>query len=262
MMNENDLVTRYGRWCLGTEGHAESTVALRRSYLLRLCRAADPLTCTAEDIGEWMATHTWKPETRKAVRVTLRGFFRWIHERGLRPDNPTAAMRPVRVPRACAHPAPDVALARARLLATGEERLMLECAAQLGLRRGEVASIRGDAIEGGVLYVTGKGGDERALPIPDELAEQILERGPGWTFPGRFPGTHTTSDRVGRILSRLLGPGVTSHGLRHRWATRAYSATHDLLAVQQALGHANPTTTQIYIRVNLDNLRAAVRAAA
>lgn len=74
-------------------------------------------------------------------------------------------------------------------------------------------------------------------------------------------GTHTTADRVGRILSRLLGPGATGHGLRHRFASKAYQGTRDLLAVQQLLGHSSPATTQRYVAVPLDNLRAAVRAA-
>ena len=63
------------------------------------------------------------------------------------------------------------------------------------------------------------------------------------------------------MLSRLLGPGVSAHSLRHRYATTIYGATHDLLAVQQLLGHSSPTTTQVYVRRTMDDLRRAASAA-
>ena len=50
------------------------------------------------------------------------------------------------------------------------------------------------------------------------------------------------------------------HQLRHRFATRAYSATRDLFAVQRLLGHASPNTTQRYVATTPDDLRHAVNA--
>lgn len=251
----------YAEWCLAA-GHARSTVTLRRSYLRRLVAEVDPVTTTTADVARWMAGHEWKPETRRSVRVTLSAFFSWLVDHGHRHDNPVARIPPPRVPAPCPHPTADASLARARLAAAnGDERLMLEVAVHAGLRRAEIAALRGDQVDGDLLYVTGKGQRVRVVPIDAELAEVIRDRGDGWTFPGRFPGTHTTADRVGRILSRLLGPGSTGHGLRHRFASRAYQGTHDILAVQQLLGHSSPATTQRYVAVSLENLRAAVRAA-
>ncbi len=73
---------------------------------------------------------------------------------------------------------------------------------------------------------------------------------------------HMHVDAVGKAMRRALGFASSAHALRHRFATRAYAGTHDLLAVQRLLGHASPATTQIYVAVSDDALRAAVAAAA
>ena len=63
-------------------------------------------------------------------------------------------------------------------------------------------------------------------------------------------------------MARALPDGLTAHALRHAFATRAYRATRDLLAVQELLGHARPDTTRGYILLPEDALRAAVEGAA
>ena len=68
----------------------------------------------------------------------------------------------------------------------------------------------------------------------------------GWLFPGQVDG-HLSPDYVGTLLRRLLGRGYSAHTLRHRFASRAYAGTRDLLAVQNLLGHSKPETTQRYI---------------
>ena len=52
------------------------------------------------------------------------------------------------------------------------------------------------------------------------------------------------------------------HALRHRFTTRAYRATRDLVAVQKVLGHASPETTLVYLQMSDDALRRVVEAAA
>ncbi len=79
--------------------------------------------------------------------------------------------------------------------------------------------------------------------------------------PGRTDG-HLSPAHVGKLVSAALGPNRSTHTLRHRFASRAYAADRDILAVQELLGHACVATTQIYTLVLDGALRAAAQVAA
>lgn len=128
-------------------------------------------------------------------------------------------------------------------------------------RPGAGLGARPEGCDGPALRVLGKGNKLRVLPLPADLADMIRALRPDWVFPGRWAGRSMSDDAVGDILSRLLGPGFSGHSLRHRFATKAYGATHDILAVQQLLGHASPATTMGYVRVDQADLRRAALAA-
>ncbi|MCF8605174.1 tyrosine-type recombinase/integrase [Gordonia sp. HY442] len=142
---------------------------------------------------------------------------------------------------------------------------MVSLAAFAGLRRGEIATTRGDQLaddyDGPVLRVLGKGGRTRLVPLDAGIAAQIAARGQGWTFPGQIDG-HLSPAHVGKIVSRLMPGDWTAHTLRHRFASAAYSDARDIRAVQELLGHASVRTTQIYTAVPDGARRAAVAAAA
>ena len=65
---------------------------------------------------------------------------------------------------------------------------------------------------------------------------------------------------MSKHIARLLGKPWTAHSLRHRYATRTYAQTHDLLLVSQLLGHASVETTQVYVALPDDRMRAALDA--
>ena len=69
------------------------------------------------------------------------------------------------------------------------------------------------------------------------------------------------SGHVGKIVSRLLPDGWTTHTLRHRFASAAYRADRDIRAVQDLLGHADVRTTQIYTAIPDHARRRACSAA-
>ncbi len=263
VMMRGDLIDGFVTW-LRAGGRSPTTVAMRRRQVTDLCRALDPLTATADDVAAWMACDDWAPATRAANRSAVRAFFAWLHATGRRPDDPAFTLPAVRVPPAARLPVTDAALDAARAKATDpRDRLMLELAARAGLRRAEIAGLRfadlSDADDGPVLRVTGKGGRSRLVPIPDDLADLIRAAAPAYVFP--VPGGHMAPGTVGEHLSRLLGPGWSGHALRHRYASRAYAAGRDLLAVQRLLGHTSPATTQVYVALPLSQLREAARAA-
>jgi integrase/recombinase XerC len=115
--------------------------------------------------------------------------------------------------------------------------------------------------DGWSLIVVGKGNRQRVVPITQDLAAEIAcYRGHGYLFPGQIDG-HMSPEWVGAVLSRLMPPGYTAHKLRHRFATRGYAGTHDLRAVQEALGHASVATTQRYTAVSSREVRLVSEAA-
>lgn len=251
---------------LRAAGRRPNTIEARRRLATILCRTVDPLTCPTGDLVQFLAHPAWKPATRAANRAGVRSFFRWMKAAGHRDDDPSADLPAVRVPPAVPHPASEAALAHARAeVVSPHERAMLELATRCGLRRAEVAGLRYADLQrdpdGWILRVTGKGGRVRVVPCPDDMAAMLLDLRTDWVFPGRYPGEHVSPNWVGQRLSALLGPGVTAHDLRHRYATRIYATTRDLLAVQQLLGHSSVATTQVYIRVPMNDLREAIEAA-
>ena len=158
-------------------------------------------------------------------------------------------------------PAPDAVIGLALEFADDETRLMLMLGALAGLRRAEIAGVHSDHVTAEGLRVFGKGRKWRLVPLVPELRWE-LERVDGWAFPSTArPGRPVTADYVADRIEKVLPRPWTCHTLRHRWATRAYQATHDIRAVQEILGHASVATTQRYTAVAADQLRATVMAA-
>ena len=239
-------------------GAPETSLRARRCQIGRALRIIDkaPEAITGEDLVLYMASQRWAPESRKAFRSAIRGFYAWAVESGRIATDPTARLPRVAVPAGRPRPAPDDVFARAMLAATPRDRLMLMLAAYAGLRRAEISRVHSDNLSEGQLRIVGKGGKVRVIPMNCELAAALADVH-GFAFPGKDAG-HLSPDRVGVILKRLLGPGWSGHTLRHRFATRAHRATHDLLAVQTLLGHSSVATTQRYTAVDDQSLWDAI----
>ena len=103
----------------------------------------------------------------------------------------------------------------------------------------------------------GKGGRTRIVPLPDSLGRTLAACPEGYVFPGNDAG-HLSPRYVGKLIRDLLPDQWTMHTLRHRFATRLYAHTRDLLGVQGMLGHATPTTTRRYVQWDTAKMRAAV----
>lgn len=245
-------------------GRSQGTIRLHRHYLTTAaCRLPSPWTVTTAQLQQVLAVSHWSPETRKSARGSLRSFYRWAARAGHVERDPAADLDPVRVPPGVPRPTPESVLAQALVSCTSPRtRLMLELAAFAGLRAAEIAAVhRDDMAADGSLYVTGKGGRTRRVPLLEQLAVQLRQLD-GWAFPSQWSRTgHLTPGHVTRLVSAALPDGWTAHTLRHRMGTRAYAGTRDLLAVQQLLGHSRPETTQRYVQLPDDALNAAVAAA-
>jgi site-specific recombinase XerD len=158
------------------------------------------------------------------------------------------------------------------------DRAMLELAYSCGLRCEEIVNLDLDSVEFETerLRVLGKGSKERLLPV-GEPAQRALRR---YAERGRPPLAADRAERAlflsksGRRLSNsditrrlalwireaAIGAGVSPHSLRHSFATHLLEGGADLRTIQELLGHASISTTQVYTRVDAARLRDAYAA--
>jgi integrase/recombinase XerD len=156
------------------------------------------------------------------------------------------------------------------------DRALLELLYASGLRIGEALALDGDdlSLEAGTVRVMGKGERERLVPVGDvaldALRRWISEVRLGWlpASHGRRGGPLFLSAR-GRRLGRMdawriirraslragIARHVTPHTLRHSFATHLLEGGADLRVVQELLGHASITTTQLYTHLTGERIR-------
>lgn len=155
---------------------------------------------------------------------------------------------------------------------------VLETIYSCGLRISELCGLRADDIDMAqqIVRVRGKGKKERLVPIGKPALEAIgqywlvLKQPPAGAAPVFFSETKLHSPLHPVQLSRRLkqylviaglDPNLTPHKLRHSYATHMLDAGADLRSVQELLGHAHLTTTQIYTHVTTERLKRAYDAA-
>ena len=257
----NKQALRGWRAELVAAGRSKGTIEVRLSHVRRCLDAVGkPVDeVVRADLVRFMADGDWAASTRRSVRASLRAFFGWraLETGG---DNIAAQLPTVPVPRAVPRPAGDFDVMEAMRAAPDWVALAIEIMATCGLRRAECAHLRVDDIvavgRGFAIRVVGKGGHVRNVPCPPALALRIRKRGGGFVFPGGQRG-HVSPGWLGKQVAKVLPGDLTAHTLRHRFATTAYTGSHDLRAVQQLLGHASVATTQVYTAVD-DRAASAV----
>lgn len=272
---KDDLTTEFWKhdldaWLvwLKASGKPRTTLTVRHVQLRKLAHAFPSVPAwdlSADDLAGWMAAQDWKPETLSSYRSALRGFWQWGLITGRTERNTAGLLPSVRVPAGKPRPAPEDVVRRGRLTPDRRLSLMVQLAAEAGLRCTEIAALHSrhvlEDLAGWSLEIRGKGGVERVVPLTPRLALELRARAPGYFFPSRSGG-HLSAPYVSQLLSQHLDGNWTGHTLRHRFATVAYRAERDLRAVQELLGHADPKTTARYAAVPDGAKRAAVLAAA
>jgi site-specific recombinase XerC len=225
---------------------------------------------TEADVRRSLAYLKITNSTRATYLSHVRSYTAWLTSEDHRVDDPTRRIktpkRPRRVPRDV--DPNQVIRISGRLEVDGPARWAVDLMLWCGVRCAEAAGIDPhrdliDRPDGTVLRVTGKGGHERVVDVPDDLADRLRARPPGWLFPRR--GTdgeeHVAPERIGCLVAEALRSGgldATAHQLRHTNATHLLDATGgDVVAVQEHLGHASLTSTQIYVRSTGGRVAAA-----
>lgn len=234
-------------------------------------------------LRSWLALQrsTGRARTTIARRAAAaRTFSAFLVRRGQLPSDPGALLRSPRAHRRLPGvlrqdeaaslldlPAPDGPLGL-------RDRAVLELLYATGMRVGELCGLDMGAVDHGrrVVRVLGKGAKERSVPfgVPAGRSLQAWEQrgrpalisttsGPAY-FLGRRGG-RLDQRAVRRLVhARLVGvpgaPDLGPHGLRHSAATHLLEGGADLRSVQELLGHATLSTTQIYTHVSIERLKA------
>ena len=218
----------------------------------------------------------WLPLKRATVArksAALRRFYGFLHDEGLRGDDPSAALpRPASerpLPKILDHRSVGALFAeieRRKSEAGDSPTLRMAALVELlygsGLRATELVSLPRNAVspDKPYLILRGKGGRERLVPISDKARAAVAEwaalvpRDSLWLFPtGK---KHLSRVRLYQLLKELgtaagIPPArISPHVLRHAFATHLLEGGADLRALQMLLGHADIATTQIYTHVD------------
>jgi len=213
--------------------------------------------------------------------VAVRGFHKFAVRDGLAQTDPAAAVRPPspakRLPKAL--PLSDVEAILEAAGAPGttlalRDRALLEVLYGTGARISEAVGLDVDDLdlEDGTVLLRGKGSKQRLVPVGSFAREAVtayLVRGrPELVAAGRGTPAMFLNARGGRlsrqsawaVLSRAaqragVTRDVSPHTMRHSFATHLLEGGADVRVVQELLGHASVTTTQVYTLVTVDNLR-------
>lgn len=252
---------------LVASGRPSTTVRLRVLWVRRFAReiGAGPGGVSLEMIEAWSASYDWAADTRKSAHASVRAFFAWAERAGVVGESPAKLLAVIKSPVRVRPGASRGQIAQALERSDARVGLMIRLASEAGLRRGEVAKVAardlGEDLLGPCLVVHGKGGKDRTVPITAGLAREITRQARGgFAFPGNDNG-HLSAPHVGKLVAGALPHGVIMHDLRRGFATRAYQASGDLLAVQELLGHASPDTTRRYVSLPSGRLRQVMAAA-
>ena len=152
---------------------------------------------------------------------------------------------------------------------------LLELLYATGLRVSELVSLPGSAAQTKepFIHIRGKGGRERLVPLPSEARRAIsayraanarASDGP-WLFPADSESGHLTRQAFARDLKACAAAAgistarISPHVLRHAFASHLLQNGADLRIVQELLGHADISTTQIYTHVLDERMKAMVR---
>jgi integrase/recombinase XerD len=219
--------------------------------------------------------------------VAVRGFHKFLALEGETQTDPAIAVAPPkaprRLPKAISIDDVERLLSAASLgdsPAALRDRSLLEVLYGSGARISEAVGLDVDDLDldQGSVRLLGKGSKERVVPLGSyaraAVTAYIVRARPSMAVKGKGTPALFLNQRGGR-LSRQgawttihaaaeragLGPRVSPHTLRHSFATHLIDGGADVRVVQELLGHASVTTTQIYTMVTVQRLREVFAAA-
>ncbi len=254
------------------------------------CGLADLSELDLSVLRAWLAVQHGAGQARTTIArraAAARAFTAFAHERGLLADDPGARLASPKAKRQLPDvlaPEEMIAVLEQMPAATGDplelrDLAIMELLYATGIRVSELCGLDLDDIDDSrrTIRVLGKGSKERVVPVGVPAARAVDR----WRESGRPPLVATNSGpalflgaRGGRLDPRTArrivhariaavasAPDTGPHGLRHTAATHLLEGGADLRSVQEFLGHASLSTTQIYTHVSIERLVSAYRQA-
>ena len=286
-------------WMTAERGRSANTLAAYRrdldAYWRRLCDVGlDLQTVTGADIEAYVAARRAAAAPSSVARqlAAIRMLHRFLAAEGLRPDDPTGDLEGGRVPAGLPKPLAEAEVASLLDAVTGSDpvalrdRAMLEFLYATGARISEVCGLSiGDVdLEHRTARLYGKGAKERLVPVGrvavQAMGEWLGDAGRRHLEPIRWARRGDAeavflNQRGGRMTRQLAWSVVKAYGrragideahlsphvLRHSCATHLLEHGADLRIVQELLGHASVSTTQVYTKVSPERLLQVYRTA-
>ncbi|PIX96777.1 MAG: tyrosine recombinase XerC [Hydrogenophilales bacterium CG_4_9_14_3_um_filter_63_34] len=254
-----------------------STYAIDLAHLLELVGEADPAGLASHDIRRALATLHARGQQPKTLARTLsawRSFYHYLARQGFVAANPCLGLRPPKGDRKLPNALSVDEMAKllegpAEAFWSLRDQAMFELMYSSGLRRAELIGLDvGDVdLDASEVTVIGKGRKTRIVPVGSQalaaLRAWLPRRGQvANDTPALFVGAR--GGRIGATALRLalnklaVRHGVTAHvhphALRHSFASHVLQSSGDLRAVQEMLGHASLSTTQVYTHLDFQHL--------
>lgn len=243
---------------------------------------ADPAGLHVEQVRAFLAAEHRRGLSPKSLQRRLsacRSFYAWLLKQGCIAANPVTGLRAPKAPRKLPQVLdPDEAMQLVEVAADAplgvRDRALLELFYSSGLRLSELCALHWRDLDmaGGFVTVLGKGSRQRIVPVGSHALRALQawrdeRKGDNATpvFPGRNGGPITqraVQIRLKQIAQRQgLFKHVHPHMLRHSFASHILESSGDLRGVQELLGHADISTTQIYTHLDYQHLAKVYDAA-
>lgn len=229
---------------------------------------------------KWLAERPDCNRTLSRKIASLSSFFKYLKLVGIRSDNPMKKIRRPKFEKKLPKFFSEAEINLLLQIPDQESKIgvrnkaIFELLYSCGLRLMEVAAINMQDFDlaRGLLRVTGKGDKQRLIPIGKyaiEAIQQYLLLRPQFLKPGSSnrlfltrSGKDFNTSQLHAILMRYINlvareKGYSLHTIRHSFATHMLSRGADLRAIQELLGHAQLSTTEIYTHVSLEDIKTA-----
>ncbi|OGX28836.1 MAG: tyrosine recombinase XerC [Omnitrophica WOR_2 bacterium RIFCSPLOWO2_12_FULL_51_24] len=205
--------------------------------------------------------------------ASIRSFFKFLFREGIIKNNPASSLstpkRDKHLPKFLDEKEIVILLESPDLESEAglRDRAILETLYSTGIRVSELVGLNVEHIDqiGGVIKVYGKGKKERIVPIGGRALQAIrdyLKKRDAKALFFNKNGGRLTDRSIRRIINKYITKAsiqqkISPHTLRHSFATHMLDHGADLRSVQELLGHANLSTTQIYTHITTERLKSA-----